>query len=126
VVNFFQNPDTRIVIDKLRRCGVRLQDEPRAEGPKPLGGKSFVITGTFAAYSREQLKELLQDLGGKVGSSISKKTDYVLAGSDPGSKLDKARQLGRPVLDEAGLEQLLEQANKPNHKDPKTLGNTKH
>ena len=112
VVNFFQNPDARIVIDKLRRSGVRLQDEPRVEGPKPLGGKSFVITGTFAAYSREQLKELLQDLGGKVGSSISKKTDYVLAGSDPGSKLDKARQLGRPVLDEAGLEQLLEQSNK--------------
>ena len=114
------------IVDKLRRSGVRLQDEPRAEGPKPLAGKSFVITGTFAAYSREQLKELLQDLGGKVGSSISKKTDYVLAGSDPGSKLEKARQLGRPVLDEAGLEQLLEQANKPNHKDPKTLGNTKH
>ena len=112
VVNFFQNPDARIVIDKLRRSGVRLQDEPRVEGPKPLGGKSFVITGTFAAYSREQLKELLQDLGGKVGSSISKKTDYVLAGSDPGSKLEKARQLGRPVLDEAGLEQLLEQSNK--------------
>jgi DNA ligase (NAD+) len=110
VVNFFQNPDARIVIDKLRAAGVRLQDEARPEGPKPLAGKSFVITGTFAAYSREKLKELLQSMGGKVSSSISKKTDYVLAGADPGSKLDKARQLGRPVLDEAGLLRLLEEA----------------
>jgi DNA ligase (NAD+) len=112
VVNFFQNPDARIVIKKLRRAGVRLQDEARPEGPKPLAGKTFVITGTFAAYSREKLKELLQSLGGKVASSISKKTDYVLAGADPGSKLDKAKQLGRPVLDEAGLQQLLEEPNR--------------
>jgi DNA ligase (NAD+) len=112
VVNFFQNPDARIVIKKLRRAGVHLQDEARPEGPKPLAGKSFVITGTFAAYSREKLKELLQSLGGKVASSISKKTDYVLAGADPGSKLDKAKQLGRPVLDEAGLQELLEETNR--------------
>ena len=110
VVNFFQNPDTRIVIDKLGHSGVRLQDAPKPEGPKPFAGKTFVITGTFEAFSRERLKELLESLGGKVASSVSKKTDYILAGVEPGSKLEKAKELGRPILDEAGLQQLLEEA----------------
>lgn len=113
VVTFFQNPDAKLVIEKLREAGLRLEDEPKPEGPKPLAGKTVVLTGSFEAYSREGLKGFLEDLGAKVASSVSKKTDYVIAGADPGSKLEKAKQLGRPILDEEGLKQLLAESNQP-------------
>jgi DNA ligase (NAD+) len=70
-------------------------------------GKTFVITGTLEAWSREEAKELIEARGGKVTSSVSKKTDYLVAGESPGSKLDKATELGVEILDEAGLEKLL-------------------
>jgi DNA ligase (NAD+) len=111
VATFFGNPDSRMVIEKLRRAGVRLEEEERSTGPKPLAGKTVVLTGTFDAWSREGLKELLEDKGAKVSSSVSKKTDYVIAGTSPGSKLEKARELGRPVLDEEGLKKLLAEVN---------------
>jgi DNA ligase (NAD+) len=107
VATFFGNPDTRVVIEKLRKAGVRLEEKERAGGPRPLAGKTFVLTGTFESWSREGLKEKLEDLGAKVSSSVSKKTDYVVAGASPGSKLEKAKELGRPVLDEEGLKKLL-------------------
>jgi DNA ligase (NAD+) len=107
VATFFHNSDIQTVIEKLRCAGVRLQDESRHDGPRPLTGKTIVLTGTFDDFSREQLKHLLSDLGAKVASSVSSKTDYVIAGREPGTKLDKARELGRPVLDEAGLKGLL-------------------
>lgn len=110
VVKFFQNADTRVVLDKLRRVGVRLEDEASPAGPQPFAGKTFVLTGSFDGYSRNDLKALLEQLGAKVASSVSKTTDYVVAGADPGSKLDKATELGRPILDEAGMNALLEQA----------------
>jgi DNA ligase (NAD+) len=110
VATFFRSPDTRAMIEKLRAAGVRLHDAPRVQGPRPLAGKTIVLTGTFGGYSREQLKNLLLDYGAKVASSVSKKTDFVIAGSDPGTKLDKARELGRPILDEAGLQNLLASA----------------
>lgn len=108
VATFFQNPDAKQVIEKLRAAGVRLRDETTPIQATPLAGKTFVLTGAFTGYSREALKERLERLGAKVGSSVSKKTDYVVAGRDPGSKLDRARELGRTVLDEAALEDLLE------------------
>jgi len=72
-----------------------------------LAGKSFVLTGTLPNLSREQAAERIQAAGGKVTGSVSKKTDYVVVGADPGSKYDKARELDVPVLDEEGLLQLL-------------------
>jgi DNA ligase (NAD+) len=109
VATFFHNPDTRLVIEKLRAAGVRLEDAQRHDGPKPLAGKTIVLTGTFDDFSREQLKSMLSDLGAKVASSVSGKTDYVIAGREPGTKLDKARELGRPILDETGLKRLLDE-----------------
>jgi DNA ligase (NAD+) len=110
VARFFRNPDTGIVLDKLRKAGVRLADDAAPAGPQPFAGKTFVITGGFDAWSRDELKELLERLGAKVASSVSKKTDYVVAGSDAGSKLDKAKELGRPILDESALRALLRES----------------
>lgn len=107
VATFFSQDQTKRLIEKLRRAGVNLEGEPRPSGPRRLEGKTFVLTGTFDTWSREELTELLKAEGAKVTSSVSKKTDYVVAGADPGSKLDKAKELGRPVLDEAGLKKLL-------------------
>ena len=84
------------------------QSERAADaGPKPLAGKTYVITGTLSSMSREQATAALERLGAKVAGSVSKKTDYVVAGAEAGSKLDKAQELGVPVLDEDGLRQLL-------------------
>ena len=81
--------------------------EPAAATSKPLTGKTFVITGTLPTLSRDQAKDMLEAAGAKVAGSVSKKTDYLLAGSDAGSKLDKARELGVTVIDEKALRALF-------------------
>jgi DNA ligase (NAD+) len=113
VATFFRNDDALKLIDKLRAAGVRLEDEAPAAGATPLSGKTFVLTGSFEGFSRDALKERLESLGAKVASSVSKKTDYVVAGSEPGSKLDRARELGRPILDEAQLVALIAETTAP-------------
>ncbi len=106
---FFDQPHNREVVEQLRACGVHWEEgEPAAQPPKPLAGKTFVLTGTLPTLGREEAKELLEAAGAKVAGSVSKKTDYVVAGSEAGSKLDKARELGVAVLDEAGLKELLD------------------
>jgi DNA ligase (NAD+) len=100
----------RQLIDDLRKAGLQMEEETRAaagDGDLPLAGKTFVLTGTLEGLTREEATERIAALGGKVTGSVSRKTDYVVAGADPGSKLDKAQELGRPILDEAGLEDLL-------------------
>jgi len=105
---FFDQSHNREVVEQLRACGVTWQEgEPVAVVPKPLSGKTFVITGTLPTLSRDQAKDMLEAAGAKVARSVSKKTDYLLAGSDAGSKLDKARELGVAVMEEAGLAELL-------------------
>ena len=105
---FFDQPHNREVVEQLRACGVTwTEGEPAAQAPKPLAGKTFVLTGTFPTLSREQAKEMLEAAGAKVAGSVSKKTDYVVAGEEAGSKLVKAQELGIAVLDEAGLLGLL-------------------
>jgi DNA ligase (NAD+) len=107
IAAFFRQPHNREVIEKLRRAGLRWPEgEPRQPDAQPLAGKTFVLTGTLSR-PREAVKEQLEALGAKVTGSVSKKTDYVVAGADPGYKLDKAQALGVQVLDEAGLEQLI-------------------
>ena len=109
IVDWFSHAPTRQTIERLRAAGVRLAaDAPAAVGPQPLTGLTFVITGTLEGVSREEAKEKIEALGGKVSGSVSKKTDYVVVGADPGSKHDKALSLGIPVLDEAGLLELLQ------------------
>jgi DNA ligase (NAD+) len=105
---FFQQAHNREVVEQLRACGLRWEEgEPSAAAQLPLAGKTFVLTGTLPTLSRDEAKEMLEAAGAKVAGSVSKKTDYVVAGAEAGSKLDKARELGIAVLDEAGLRALL-------------------
>ncbi|MES2879781.1 MAG: NAD-dependent DNA ligase LigA [Pseudomonadota bacterium] len=106
---FFDQPHNREVVDQLRACGVTWAEGPPAPvAPQPLSGKTFVITGTLPTLSRDEAKDLIEAAGGKVAGSVSKKTTFVVAGSEAGSKLDKALALGIAVLDEAGLKELLD------------------
>jgi DNA ligase (NAD+) len=99
----------RSLIADLRERGLRFEQEGPPPGEGPLAGKTFVLTGTLPELTREQAQERILGAGGRVTSSVSKKTDYVVAGASPGSKLDKAERLGVSVLDEPGLLALLEQ-----------------
>ncbi|MBK9443455.1 MAG: NAD-dependent DNA ligase LigA [Comamonadaceae bacterium] len=106
---FFDQPHNREVVEQLRACGVTWPEgEPAARTPTPLSGVTFVLTGTLPTLEREAAKALIEAAGGKVAGSVSKKTSYVVAGAEAGSKLDKALALGVPVLDEAGLLALLQ------------------
>jgi DNA ligase (NAD+) len=103
---YFDNPRNRELINKLQEAGVKEQPlEARAAGP--LAGKTFVFTGGLAHFSREEAKALVTARGGKVSSSVSAKTDYVVAGADPGSKYAKARELGVSILTEKEFEELV-------------------
>jgi DNA ligase (NAD+) len=105
---FFDQPHNREVVEQLRACGVHWEEgEPAAQAPQPLSGKTLVITGTLPTLSRDQAKDLVEAAGGKVAGSVSKKTDYVVAGVEAGSKLAKAQELGVAVIDEAELLALL-------------------
>jgi DNA ligase (NAD+) len=105
---FFEQPHNREVVEQLRACGVTWEEgEPAARAPQPLSGKTFVITGTLPTLSRDEAKDKVEAAGGKVAGSVSKKTDYVVAGEEAGSKLVKAQALGVPVIDEAALLAML-------------------
>ena len=111
IVNFFSEPHNCEVIEQLCLCGIRWDEHPsgldRPVNYLTLTGKTFVLTGALPHMSREEAKQKIEKLGGKVTGSVSSKTDYVVTGTDPGSKYDKAVKLGIRLLDEAGLLQLL-------------------
>ena len=105
---FFDQPHNREVVEQLRASGVTWEEgEPAARTPRPLAGKTFVITGTLPTLSRDEAKDKLEAAGAKVAGSVSKKTDCVVAGEEAGSKLQKAQALGVRVIDEAGLLAVL-------------------
>jgi DNA ligase (NAD+) len=103
---FFGIAANRKLVERLREAGLTLTGKKKERGTK-LAGKTFVLTGTLAHFSRDEAKKLIEDAGGKVTGSVSKKTDYVVAGADAGSKLDKAKELGVKVIDEKDLQRLL-------------------
>jgi DNA ligase (NAD+) len=108
LVTFFRQQHNREVIEQLRAVGVVWpEQEGELASPKPLYGKTLVLTGTLPQMSRDQAQALIEAAGGKVSGSVSKKTHYVIAGTEAGSKLSKAQQLGVTILDEAGLLALL-------------------
>ena len=108
VRDFFDEPHNRDVVQQLRACGLRWeQAAPAPRQALAWAGKTFVITGTLPSMRREQAKELIEGAGAKVAGSVSSKTDYVLAGSEAGSKLERARSLGVPVIDEARFKEML-------------------
>ena len=115
IVSWFQDADNRAVVEKLLAAGVRLRQDslpmiPAAapSGDSPFGGFTFVVTGTLSAFSRSEAEARIKGLGGKVTSSVTKKTNYVVAGESPGSKVATAGKLGTPILDEASFLRLLE------------------
>jgi len=108
IAEFFAEERNRKLIEKLRAAGVRMEQEKAAKkGPQPLAGKQFVLTGTLPHYSREEASQMIEKAGGRVVGSVSRKTDYVVVGAEPGSKLEKARALGVKTIDEGELLKLL-------------------
>jgi DNA ligase (NAD+) len=105
IVEFFSNAVNRKLVDRLRDAGLKMSGQKKQRGTK-LAGKTFVLTGTLAHFTRDEAKKMIEDAGGKVAGSVSKKTDYVVAGADTGSKLDKAKELGVAVIDEKEMEKL--------------------
>jgi DNA ligase (NAD+) len=107
VHTFFAQPHNREVVEQLRACGVVWEEGEMRVASGPLVGKTVVLTGTLPTLSRDEAKDLLEAAGAKVAGSVSKKTDFVVAGTDAGSKLIKAQELGINILDEAGLMSML-------------------
>lgn len=109
IVHFFANGRNRRVIEKLIKAGVntRMAEKPTPDIRQVFAGKIFVLTGALSAFSRDEAKRLIEERGGKVSGSVSKKTDFVLAGEEAGSKLDKAKELGVKVIDESEFRKML-------------------
>jgi len=106
MVEFFQEPKNRDLIEQLRKAGVAFTGKKRERGTT-LAGKTFVLTGTLPNLTRDEAKKMIEDAGGRVSGSVSKKTDFVVAGDEAGSKLDKAKELGVKVIEEKALRELL-------------------
>ena len=115
VLNFFALPDNRALIERLRERGVRLREKVVAGQAKPqtLAGNTFVLTGGLERHTREEAAELLKGYGAKVSGSVSKKTSFVVVGTEPGSKYDKALEIGVPILSEAELDAILATGTPP-------------
>src|SRR6266545_803043 len=111
---FAEEPHNRALVAKLAAAGVNMESlQPAVDvnAPGLLAGKTVVVTGTLETMTREEATKLIEDLGGKVAGSVSRKTSYLVAGADAGSKLEKARQLGTPILTEAQFREIIERAN---------------
>jgi DNA ligase (NAD+) len=110
IVAFLRQEQNRRIIDRLRDAGVRLEADETQKGALPLTGKEFVITGKLESFTRQQAEAKIKGLGGKAGSDVTKKTTYLVAGADPGSKLARAQALGISQLDEAEFLRMLKAA----------------
>jgi DNA ligase (NAD+) len=110
IYQFFREPRNQELVERLRSAGLQFEYRARRRHGGPLAGLIFVLTGTMN-MSREEAKQRIESAGGKVAGSVSRKTDFVVAGEDPGSKLDKARELGIEVIDETKLLGLLDRTS---------------
>jgi DNA ligase (NAD+) len=111
VVSFFKNKKNLSVIEKLKKAGVTMVGKGKKKGELPLEGKSFVFTGELEKYSRKEAQELVENLGGRVVNSVSKNTDYVVAGENPGSKFEKAKDLGVKIVGEEEFSKIISTHN---------------
>jgi len=114
IVDWFSRKPNRRLLERMRKHGIRPEYARMAppSGSAPMAGKIFVLTGTLRNYSREQARTQIENLGGKVTESVSQKTDFLIAGGDPGSKLQKARSLNIPVLDDDAFEKIISSGGK--------------
>ncbi len=110
VLQYFADRRNRETIEKLKQAGVRLAEEPGARSAGRLSGLTFVLTGRLPTLTRGQAQEAIEAAGGRVSGSVGKATDYVVAGDDPGSKYDRAKEIGVAILDEPGLRELIAEA----------------
>jgi len=109
IFNFFRTEENKKVIEKLRYNGVNMKEDKSSLKSKNLEGKTFVVTGSLESFSRSEVEELIRKSGGNASSSVSKNTDYVIAGKDPGSKFEKAKELGVKTINEAEFKKLINQ-----------------
>jgi DNA ligase (NAD+) len=109
ILDWFANPRNQQLLRKLKEVGVWPEQEERKHGSLPLDGLTFVITGTLPTFSRDEATEFIRAQGGKVTGSVSKQTSYVVCGSEPGSKYEKARELNVPIITEEQLRELVQQ-----------------
>jgi DNA ligase (NAD+) len=107
IYNFFHNPKNLKVLEKLKKGGVKFPEEKVLAKKTPLSGKTFVLTGGLESLSRDQATKIIEEMGGRITSSVSKKTDFVVVGKDPGSKYDKALELKVKTLDEEEFKKLI-------------------
>jgi DNA ligase (NAD+) len=112
IVDFFRQEPNRAIIEKLKRAGVKLKEEAEAREELPLSGQEFVLTGKMETFPRSTAEARIKELGGAAGSSVTRKTTFLVVGADPGSKLDKARELGTKIITEDEFLILLEEAQK--------------
>lgn len=108
IYNFFKTEENKKVIERLRRSGVNTEEKSSSLKFKNLEGKAFVVTGSLESFSRNEIEELIRSQGGNVSSSVSKNTDYVILGNDPGSKFEKAKQLGVKIINEEEFKKLIQ------------------
>jgi DNA ligase (NAD+) len=109
VVAFFRQESNRKIIEKLRKAGVRLSEAPAKPKESPLAGLEFIVTGTLSRFTRQEAEGRIKELGGSVGSTVNRKTNYLVVGANPGSKLEKARSLGTKILTEEEFLSLIEE-----------------
>ncbi len=107
IYDFFRNPATKKVLKKLKKAGIKFAEKPRSPAAMKLAGKTFVFTGELKGYSRPEAEELIRNLGGGASSSVSKKTDFVVAGENPGSNYEKAKQSGVKIIDEERFNKII-------------------
>ena len=107
LIFFFKQPENIELLSELKAAGLTFTVEDDEKGEKPLAGQTFVLTGKLEALSREEAAEIIEKMGGKISSSVSKKTSYVIVGEAPGSKLAKAQELGIPTMDEEELLKII-------------------
>jgi DNA ligase (NAD+) len=106
IYNFFQNPKNLRVLNKLKQGGILFPEEEAGEKELPFRGQKFVLTGSLEMFTRDEAKQIIENLGGRVISSVSRKTDFLIVGKNPGSKYDTALKLGIPILDEEAFKTI--------------------
>jgi len=109
IVFFFSQPENRGLLKELKQAGLKFKETEKESGSRPLEGLTFVLTGTLSSMTRDEAKEKIEQLGGNVSSSVSRNTDYLVVGEEPGSKLARARELGVKIIYEKEFLALLGQ-----------------